>query len=212
MKQVIFNQILGTLIISFIFVGFTFFAIVTKEIIVIIISIVLGILTLLFALNSIKVIKKVKGIKVKYDFNYGVIIGFIAILLIFVVCLYYLIDEVYFRINAGETTSIVYDIDKETKYKTEYDDDGNSYIKKEEKCDVYIKYSVENKEYNSKLDNNSCKYSIGDDIKIYYDKDDPSYFTTSSIALLIIVTLFSGIVLIIYLVQWIKSYLKEKNY
>lgn len=183
MKKTIFYQILGPLMIFFILAIFTFMAIGTKDIIMIIASIILGILFILFSLNSIKVIKKEKGKKIKYDINYNLIIGLIIILSMFGVCLTLLIRNVVYRLNGIETTAIVYDIDKEINYKTEYDEDGNSYEKKEEKCDVYIKYYVGNKEYKNKLDVSSCRKSIGDEIKIYYSKDNPSDFVSSSITI-----------------------------
>ena len=58
MNVVILNQILGTFMSLLIFAGFTFMAVVSKNVITIIISIMLGILTLLLTLNSVKVIKK----------------------------------------------------------------------------------------------------------------------------------------------------------
>lgn len=65
MNGTIFNQILATLMMSFIFVGFTVAAVLSKDIVAIIGSIITGILTILIALNSIQIIKKEKGIKVK---------------------------------------------------------------------------------------------------------------------------------------------------
>ena len=79
MNGTIFNQILATLMMSFIFVGFTVAAVLSKDIVAIIGSIITGILTILIALNSIQIIKKEKGIKVKKNFNYGIIICFIFI-------------------------------------------------------------------------------------------------------------------------------------
>jgi len=211
MNKSIFYQILGPLMIFFILAVFMFMAIGTKDIIMIIASIILGILFILFTLNSIKVIKKEKGKKIKYDINYNLIIGLIVILSIFGIYLTLLIRNVVYRVNGIETTAIVYDIDKEVNYKTEYDEDGNSYEKKEEKCDVYIKYYVENKEYKNKLDVSSCRKSIGDEIKIYYDKDNPSDFVSNSIIILVLATLFTGGCLIIFIVQCVKSKPKKKG-
>ena len=59
-------------------------------------------------------------------------------------------------------------------------------------------------EYKTKI-NVGCKYSIGDKVKIYYNKDDPSELFMDSIVLLSVGTLISGIVLIIYIVKWVKS-------
>ncbi len=211
MNRVIFNQILGTFMSLFIFAVFTFMAVVSKNIIIIISSIILGILTLLFTLNSIKVIKKEKGIKIKHDFNYGIIIGLIFILSMFGAFLSLLINNISYRINGIETTATVYDINKKVSYKTEYDENGNSYEEKKTRCDVYIKYNVENIEYKSKLDVSSCKYSNGDKVKIYYDKNNPSNFASNSISILIFATLFTGSGLAIFIIKWIKSSNRKKK-
>ena len=100
--------------------------------------------------------------------------------------------------------AIIYDMNKEIKYVTEYDKDGNSYEKKKAVCESYIKYNAENEEYKTKI-NVGCKYFIGDKVKIYYNKDDPSELFIDTIVLLGVGTLISGIVLIIYIVKWVKS-------
>ena len=211
MNKTIFYQILGPLMIFFIFAVFTFMAVGTKDIVMIIASVILGMLFILFTLNSIKVIKREKGKKIKYDIDYTAIICLIIILSIFGVCLTLLIKNISYRINGVETTAIVYDVDKEISYKTEYDEDGNPYEKKEEKCEVYIKYEVENKEYKNKLDVSSCRKSIGDKIKIYYDKDNPNDFVSNSIVLFVLATLFTGGCLIIFIVQWVRTKPKKKK-
>lgn len=204
MNGTIFNQILATLMMSFIFVGFTVAAVLSKDIVAIIGSIITGILTILIALNSIQIIKKEKGIKVKKNFNYGIIICFIFILILFGSFLASLIISISNRINSVQTMAIIYDMNKEIKYVTEYDKDGNSYEKKKTVCESYIKYNAEDEEYKTKI-NVGCKYSIGDKVKIYYNKDDPSELFMDSIVLLSVGTLISGIVLIIYIVKWVKS-------
>ena len=186
----------------FIFGIFTFMAVLTKHTLLIVVSVILGIFTFLIMLNSIKVIKKEKGIKVKHDFNYGALIIFIAILSIFGACLAILINNISYRKNGIETTAIVYDVDKEINYKTEYGDDGNSYGRREERCNVYVRYNVQGKEYNKKLKSGSCKYSIDDKVKIYYDKDNPEKFVSNSVGILLFVT-------IIYIIQCIKYYSKK---
>lgn len=210
MKKVIMNQILGTLMFFFVFSVFTFMAVGTKDTIMIVASVILGVLTLLFALNSIKVIKREKGIKIKHDINYTFFICLIIICSIFGVCLSLLIKNISYKINGVETTATVYEVDKTINYKTEYDDDGTAYEKKEEKCKVYINYNVDNQEYNNKLDVDTCKYDEGDEIKIYYDKDNPNDFVSNSITILLIATIFTGLALLIFIIQSIKS-LKKKS-
>lgn len=211
MKIVIMNQILGTLMFFFVFAVLTFMAIETKNTVMIVASVILGILTLLFVLNSIKVIKKEKGIKIKHEINYTFFICLIIICSIFGVCLTLLIKNISYRINGVETVATVYEVDRTINYKTEYDDDGNSYEKKEEKCEVYINYNVDNQEYNNRLDVDTCEYDEGDKIKIYYDKDNPDDFVSNSVTILLIATIFTGLVLIIFIIQSIKSLKKKKK-
>lgn len=210
MNKVIKNQIIGTLMLFFVFVVCTYMAVATKDRIIILASVILGILTLLLTLNSIQVIKREKGIKIKHDINYTFFICLIVICSIFGVCLSLLIKNISYRINGIEKIATVYEVDRTVNYKTEYDEDGNAYEKKEEKCKVYINYNVDNNEYNNKLDVDTCKYDEGDEIKIYYDKDNPNYFVSNSITILLIVTIISGLTLLIFIIKSIKS-LKKKN-
>ena len=78
-------------------------------------------------------------------------------------------------------------------------------------CGNKLKYNVENIEYKSKLDVSSCKYSNGDKVMIYYDKNNPSNFVSNSIAILIFATLFTGSGLVIFIVKWIKSSNRKKK-
>lgn len=210
MKRVVINQILGTFLFFFIFAAFTFIAVQSKDKIIIVVSIILGILTLLFVLNSIKVIQQEKGIKIKHDINYSFFICLIMICGIFGTFLSLLVKNFSYRINGIEVIATVYEVDRTVSYKTEYDDDGNEYEKKEEKCKVYINYNVDNNKYNNKLDVDTCKYDEGDEIKIYYNKDNPNDFVSSSISILLIATIFTGVVLLIFVTQSIKS-LKKKS-
>lgn len=209
MNTVIRNQILGTLIFFIAFAASTFSAVVTKETFWIVTSVILGVLTLLFTLNSIKVIKKEKGIKIKHDTNYTFFICLIIISSMFALCLILLVKNITFRRNGVETIATVYKIDRRVSYKTEYDDDGNSYEREEEECKVYINYKVDNQEYNNELDVQSCDYDKGDKIKIYYDKDNPNNFASDSLTILLAATIISGITLIFFIGRSIDS-LKKK--
>ena len=91
MNIVILNQILGTLGFFIAFAVSTFAAVTTKDIVWIIASVIFGVLTLLFTLNSIKVIKQEKGIKIKHNINYTYFICLIIICSFFW-CLFSLIN------------------------------------------------------------------------------------------------------------------------
>lgn len=99
MKRVIMNQILGTLMFFFAFFTFTFMVVGTKDTIIIVASVILGVLTLLFVLNSIKVIKQEKEIKIKHNKNYAFFICLIVICSIFGACLSVLIKNISYRVN-----------------------------------------------------------------------------------------------------------------
>ena len=207
----IFNQIMGTLVFVVLFILCLGGFFITKGIPFLVCSAFFGILSLLFTLNSIKIIKKEKGIKVKHDFNYGLCIGFVFIAFIFGVSLALFIKNYSYRINGVETISIVYDKNKTVSYRKEHDEDGNSYEVKKEHCDVFVKYVVDEKEYKAKLEAGDCKYSVGDSVTIYYDKNDPSKFVSNSIGILIFAVLFSGFVFVLFCFKCIKAYFDTKK-
>lgn len=211
MKKEISNQVTGTLIIFLIFAIVTFGAVGTKEVSLIIASCILGVLTLLFTLNAIKVIKKEKGIKTKYNFNYGLCIGFVVIAALFGISLALFIKNVSYKNNGIETTATVYDVSRTKTYKTEYNDDGSSYEKEEVSCDVFISYVVNGKEYRSKLNPGNCKYSIDDKVKIYYNKDDPTKIESNSTLILIVALLITGTGFIVFIIKCIKSLTTSKK-
>ena len=189
----------------------TFAAVMTKDIPWIIASVVLGILSILFLLNSIKIIKQEKGIKLKKDINYGVWIGFIVILTLFGTSSGLLVRNVYFRATGEKTTAFVYDVNRTVTYDTEYDDEGNSYEKEDEHCDVFVEYEVKNKNYKSKLDAGNCKLREGDKVTIYYNKDNPKDFVSGNLWILTFAFLFTGFGFILYIVQWIKGTKKNNK-
>lgn len=69
------------------------------------------------------------------------------------------------------------------------DSDGNQF---EATYSVTVKYTVDEKEYTSSLDNVS-KYNIGDKITIYYNPKDPSQITQTKSLILPIVIIIVGI-------------------
>lgn len=128
----------------------------------------------LFFLNMIRVIKEELGHKDTSKVNYTYFICLIIGSVFFGVSLYGNIESMDFRKNAKETSGTIYDIEKSVLYKTEYDEDGNSYEKKEETCRNYVQYEVDGKTYKDKLSLVSCNYEIGDEVGIYYDVDNPA--------------------------------------
>ena len=210
----VMNQIIANILLLFIEAVLILFAVKTGELGYIIASIVFGILTILFILQAVKVIKKEKGAKVKRDINYTVYIVLIIVTTFFIIFMSLLVKNISYRKDGVETTAIVYQVDKNIDYKTEYDSDGNPYQAKHEICDVYIKYRVETNEYKSKLDMSSCGYSKGDKVKIYYQKDNPNKFvngSSSSLIILIVSTLFTGCVLLFIVYKLIKDGFWKKH-
>ena len=174
MNGVIWTQIIAQLILTFVFGGIVIAGVVTKEVVWIIASIVSILLWILFFLNMIRVIKEELGHKDTSKVNYTYFICLIIGSVFFGVSLYGNIESMEFRKNAKETSGTIYDIEKSVLYKTEYDEDGNSYEKKEETCINYVQYEVDGKTYKDKLSLVSCNYEIGDEVGIYYDVDNPA--------------------------------------
>ena len=74
----------------------------------------------------------------------------------------------------NEAKTCIYLLYKSEPDETEYDEDGNSYEKKEETCINHVQYEVDGKTYKDKLSLVSCNYDIGDEVGIYYDVDNPA--------------------------------------
>ena len=68
----------------------------------------------------------------------------------------------------------------------------------EKKYKVYVSYNVEGEKYESILNGYSDSFYEGKEIKIYYDKDDPSKIGMKSMDLLILI--FPGIGLIFFII------------
>ena len=64
--------------------------------------------------------------------------------------------------------------------------------------EVYVSYTVEGKEYESILNSYSSSFYEGKEIKIYYDKDNPSKIGVKSLDLLFLI--FPGIGLIFLII------------
>ena len=73
------------------------------------------------------------------------------------------------------------------------DADGN---RVEETYKVNVKYTVDGKEYEEKLENVS-KYNVGDKMTIYYNPKDPSQITQTKSLILPIVIIAAGIAALI---------------
>lgn len=180
MNGVIWTQIIAQLMLTFVFGGIIVAGVVTKEVVWIIASVVSILLWILFFLNMVRVIKEELGHKDTSKVNYTYFICLIIGSVFFGVSLYANMESIEFRKNAKETIGIVYDIDKSIEYKTEYDEDGNSYEKEEEKCVNYVQYEVDGKTYKDKLSLVSCNYDIGDEVGIYYDVNNPAIMEEKS--------------------------------
>ena len=59
---------------------------------------------------------------------------------------------------------------------------------------VYVKYTVDGKEYNEELDEYSSKYKVGKSVKIKYNPDNPADITSSG-NIPMIICFVSGILL-----------------
>lgn len=181
----------------------------------VIILLVFGILAMLVLFKANSIERRIKGdpdeVPNFISFAYFGVLTFIVT--IFTCTLLSTINSIHYKINGIETYATIYDINRKVEYKKEYDEDDNVYERKIEECDVYIKYNVDEKEYKTQLTTgSSCKMEIGDMIKIYYDKDDPSKYESDSSPLLIFATAFSGGILVIFLYMTFKeTFIEEEN-
>lgn len=180
MNPVILTQIIAQLMLTFVFGTIVFAGVVTKETVWIIASVVSISLWVLFFLNMIRVIKEELGHKDTSKVNYTYFICLIIGSVFLGASIYLNMESYEFRKNAAITTGIVYDIDKTIQYKTEYDEDGNSYEVEEETCTNRVKYIVDNEEYRAKLSLVSCNYELGDEVEVYYNIDNPAIMEEKS--------------------------------
>lgn len=222
MNGVIWTQIIAQLMLTFVFGGIVIAGVVTKEVALIIASVVSILLWILFFLNMIRVIKEELGHKDTSKVNYTYFICLIIGSVFFGGSLYANIESIEFRKNAKETTGIIYDIEKSVEYKTEYDEDGNSYEKKEETCLNYVQYEVDGKTYKDKLSLVSCNYDIGDEVGIYYDVDNPAIMEEKNnkyflLFAFVLSTIFMSVIVVVGLkemfstVKSMKKILKKKK-
>ena len=72
-----------------------------------------------------------------------------------------------------------------------YDNENTNY-------DVYVKYTVNDREYESRLNGYSSNFYEGKKIKIYYDKNNPNLIGVKSLDLLFLI--FPGIGLIFFII------------
>ena len=154
---------------------------------------------IVFCLIADTIERKIKGHNAKKDINFPFFLIIAFSTYAFTICIFSTIDSLHLKFNGVETTATIYKVDKNIEYKNEYDDDGNSYEVKEEKCDLYIEYFVDGKRYNSKLALSTCMKKEGDKVKIYYSKDDPNVYDSDSSYILILCAGFALFVLVICL-------------
>ena len=211
-KGVIKTQIFAMSMLAIFLIIFIIAAIVTKETTWIIVATIYTIEYILMLLHEIEIIKEAAGYKVKKHAIYMFLFILILILTILVVSISVLFNNISIKTNSKSTEAIVYKIDKETEYKTEYDEDGNSYEEIKETCTNYITYTVNDKKYNNILSEKTCRYYKNDKVTIHYNKDNPSEFVDNSdIIAPILGIVLSIFVLIALLINAYKSMKNEKS-
>lgn len=211
-KGVISTQILAMSMLSIFLILFIIVAIVTKETTWIIVATIYTVEYILMLLHEIEIIKEAAGYKVKKHPIYMFLFILILILTVFCVSISVLFNNISIKENSKTTEAIVYKIDKETEYKTEYDEDGNSYEEIKETCTNYITYTVNNKKYTNTLSEKTCRYSKNDKVTIYYNKDNPDEFVDNGDILAPILGIVLSIfVLTAFLINAYKSMKVEKS-
>ena len=174
---VIKTQIFAMSMLSIILILLGIGAFFTKETWIIITFIIYSVEYTLMLLHEINIIKEAAGHKVKKNPIYMWLFILILILTFLFISIFALIDKTSIKSNSIKTEATIYKIDKEVTYKTEYDEDGNSYEVEEKKCTKHITYIVDNKEYKGVMSEVTCrKHEKNDKVTIYYDKDNPENF------------------------------------
>lgn len=107
------------------------------------------------------IFRRMKDLKQLLGAIIGLIMGIILI-----VCGFYNKNK---QDNYTETTAVITKIDIEEGV----GDESDTY-------NIFVKYTVDDKEYNEKLDESSSSYSVGDEVKIKYNPSDPTDITSSS--------------------------------
>ncbi len=206
LKVILFNSI-GSVMCLFVTLvtAFLFFNIPKIDFKMTVWLVFIAVFTILMICNSIKNIKKDLGIKLKKDRNYtfGVVL---SILIFFIVILGSgLYDIIDMKKNGVKTYATIYDVDKKITYRTDYDEEGNEYEVKEESCTFSVSYYVNNKEYTNKL-SLFCNKKIGDEVEIYYDKNNPSKIVKDDTLLLVICIVIITAILIWVIINAIKTH------
>lgn len=203
--------IVGLILFSIVYGIVLFFALKTKNTIPVLVGFMVVLMAILMIADIIE--RQIKGdpSKIKNDINFPYFVYLTFLVTLFTCLLLLTLNSISYKINGIEATATVYDIDKTIRYKTEYDDDGNSYEKKEETCEVYIQYDVDGKEYKTNLDVRDCNMNIGQKVKIYYNKDNPSEYASDSSPILAFATAIAGLGLGIYLFMTYKDLFSKKK-
>lgn len=173
-KIFIKNQIFAMVLVGILLVAVITAAIVTKKVSMYVAATIFTIEYILMLLHEINLIKEAAGHKVKKNPIYMWLFIFILIMTLIGAFTMLVIKDIKIKSNSIETQATIYKIDKKIEYKTEYDEEGNSYENRVEKCDNYITYNIDNKKYYTKLSTTNCKYEPKDKITIYYNKDNPN--------------------------------------
>ncbi|MBQ9355188.1 MAG: DUF3592 domain-containing protein [Clostridia bacterium] len=116
---------------------------------------------------------------------------------------------IMFGINTDEYLETDGKITAVTQVEAISNEDENS----EPEYDVDITYSVDGKEYNGTFSNLTGKYSIGEDIKVYYDPANPEKISNGKISPLFAFALIAvGVVVLIFGVyKTVKAFKKSKE-
>lgn len=211
MKSSSKTQLTGMGILTFLLAVFLYVAISSKELVWIIVTVILSILYILFLLNSIKVIKQENGIKLKHDRNYVLAIVFVIAISFLFAFGYFLYDDIKFKKSSIKVNAIIYNVDQSNETIQKKDDNGNVYYENKKTCKNYIKYNVNGNDYDGMLENEDCKYSINDIVKIYCQQNDPVKFKSNS-TLIYIVGFLSCLFFFIFLIYTVrKGSKKERN-
>ena len=131
----------------------------------------------------------------KTNKNEYILLGFFALFgIIFIIIGIFLCVDVLNYENKEETIGVIEQISFHNE------NDGNTIY------DVYVSYTIDQKEYQSIMHNYFSDFYEGKKITIYYDKDNPKMIGVKSLNLLVLI--FPGFGLIFFMIGGIGLYRK----
>lgn len=174
-KNVIFYQCMWLVILIFLMVISLIFVYNVKTTLPKLFGLSFFVIFFLIACNSIRVIRVEKGKEGLIDINYNYFAFLIVLIIMFVGCSYSFVTNVRIRTSGDKVVATVYDVAEKVRYRT-----INGTSKRIVECNTFVEYSVNGSSYKQKLSVDSCDYKKGDEVEVYYDRNNPGKIVSIS--------------------------------